>query len=118
MGLRASSFKVKQDAAGQISRYKARIVRAQGFAQGPGVDFTETFTPVAKIDSVRLILAFGFTGYYDNPAAFGTRGFETLFSNLGSNRAPLTRMSSFGFAMARSPSFSLTLTISGSSPTR
>jgi hypothetical protein len=50
-------FKVKRNAAGEISRYKARLV-AQGFAQKPGLDFTETFAPVANIDSIRLLLAF------------------------------------------------------------
>ena len=43
--------------SGEISRYKARLV-AQGFAQKPGIDFTETFAPVAKTDSIRLLLAF------------------------------------------------------------
>ena len=50
-------YRVKRDASGEISHYKARLV-AQGFAQKPGIDFTETFAPVAKTDSIRLLLAF------------------------------------------------------------
>ena len=50
-------YRIKRTASGEISRYKARLV-AQGFAQKPGVDFTETFAPVAKTDSIRLLLAF------------------------------------------------------------
>ena len=50
-------FCVKRTASGEISRYKTRLV-AQGFAQKPGIDFTETFVPVAKTDSIRFLLAF------------------------------------------------------------
>ncbi|KAJ9551621.1 hypothetical protein OSB04_015666 [Centaurea solstitialis] len=40
-------FKVKRDANGSISRYKAR----------PGIDFEEVFAPVARIETVRLLIA-------------------------------------------------------------
>ena len=50
-------YRIKQDSSGEISRYKARLV-AQGFAQKPGIDFTETFAPVAKTNSIRLLLTF------------------------------------------------------------
>ena len=50
-------YSVKRTTTGEISRYKARLV-AQGFAQKPSIDFTETFAPVAKTDSIRLLLAF------------------------------------------------------------
>ena len=50
-------YRIKRDSSGEISCYKARLV-AQGFAQKPGIDFTETFAPVAKTDSIRLLLAF------------------------------------------------------------
>lgn len=41
---------------GQIVKRKARIV-AQGFTQKPGVDFKETFAPVARLSSFRLMIA-------------------------------------------------------------
>ena len=50
-------FRIKHTPSGEIAHYKERLV-AQGFAQKPGIDFTETFAPVAKTDSIRLLLAF------------------------------------------------------------
>ena len=50
-------FLVKRDPDGNILRYKARLV-AQGFTQQPGIDFKETFAPVAKPESIRAICAF------------------------------------------------------------
>ena len=49
-------FCAKKDAAGNVIHYKARLV-AQGFSQVPGVDYFDTFTPVAKLASIRAILA-------------------------------------------------------------
>ena len=49
-------YKTKTDESGQVSRYKARLV-AQGFNQVPGRDFVDTFSPVAKISSIRTLLA-------------------------------------------------------------
>ena len=46
----------KLDPTGRPTRYKARLV-AQGFRQVPGVDYFETFSPVAALDSVRLVLS-------------------------------------------------------------
>ena len=49
-------FHLKRDAAGNIIRYKARLV-AQGFSQVPGVDFFDTYAPVAKMAAIRTSLA-------------------------------------------------------------
>src|ERR1700719_4404883 len=49
-------FKVKRNADGSVERFKGRVV-AQGFAQRPGFDFTETFAPTAKWAALRAILA-------------------------------------------------------------
>src|SRR6266481_4295439 len=49
-------YRLKCDATGKIVKYKARLV-AQGFTQALGIDFNETFAPVAKLTSNRIILA-------------------------------------------------------------
>jgi hypothetical protein len=49
-------YAIKRDAAGNIVCYKARLV-VQGFSQTPGVDFFDTYAPVAKMASVRTTLA-------------------------------------------------------------
>jgi len=49
-------YAVKKDAAGNVVRYKARLV-AQGFSQVPGVDFFDTYAPVAKMATIRTVLA-------------------------------------------------------------
>jgi hypothetical protein len=50
-------FRTKRDATGNISKYKARLV-AKGYVQQLGMDFDEVFTPVARLESVRLLLAY------------------------------------------------------------
>ena len=49
-------FALKRDVNGNIERYKARLV-ARGFKQEEGVDYFETFSPVARTSSIRIILA-------------------------------------------------------------
>ena len=47
----------KHDEHGVMTRKKARLV-AQGFTQVEGLDFEETFAPVARLEAIRMLLAF------------------------------------------------------------
>jgi hypothetical protein len=49
-------FTVKQTLEGKIDRYKARLV-ANGYSQTYGIDYDETFAPVAKMDTVRTLIS-------------------------------------------------------------
>lgn len=49
-------FKTKTLPCGTTARYKARLV-ARGFDQRYGIEYTETFAPVVRLESVRLLLA-------------------------------------------------------------
>jgi hypothetical protein len=55
-------FKKNTDADGNVHFYKARLV-AKGFRQIQGVDYDETFSPVAMLKSIQILLAIG--AYYD-----------------------------------------------------
>lgn len=50
-------FRNKLDEQRNIIRNKARFV-AQGYNQEEGIDFDESFAPIARIEAIRLLLAF------------------------------------------------------------
>jgi hypothetical protein len=49
-------YTVKQDPNGKIERYKARLI-AKGHSQTYGIDYDETFAPVAKMSTVRTLIS-------------------------------------------------------------
>jgi hypothetical protein len=49
-------FRTNMVENGEISKYKSHLV-SKGYSEVHGIDYTETFAPVAKIDSIGLILA-------------------------------------------------------------
>jgi len=49
-------YRTKTDSNGKLSKYKARLV-ACGYSQREGVDFKETFAPVVRHPTIRLLFA-------------------------------------------------------------
>jgi hypothetical protein len=50
-------FRNKQDEYGVVTRNKSQLI-AKGYAQVLGSDFEETFAPVARLESIRILLAY------------------------------------------------------------
>jgi hypothetical protein len=50
-------WKNKEAEKGEVVRNKSRLV-AQGFNQKEGIDYEETFAPVARLEAIRILLAF------------------------------------------------------------
>ncbi|KAE8707741.1 hypothetical protein F3Y22_tig00110377pilonHSYRG00343 [Hibiscus syriacus] len=49
-------YKTKQNAKGEIERHKARLV-AKGYSQKAGIDYDEVFAPIARLETIRLIIS-------------------------------------------------------------
>ena len=49
-------YTIKHNPEGKVERYKARLV-AKGYTQMYGVDYEETFAPVAKMNSIRALIS-------------------------------------------------------------
>jgi len=52
--------KIKHNIDGSMNRYKARLV-TKGYAQTYGIDYEETYNPIAKMTTVRVIIAMATT---------------------------------------------------------
>lgn len=50
-------FRIKLDENGIVTRNKAKLV-AKGYNQQEGIDYDETYAPVARLESIRILLAY------------------------------------------------------------
>jgi hypothetical protein len=50
-------WKNKEGEKGEVVRNKSRLV-AQGYSQKEGINYEETFAPVARLEAIRIVLAF------------------------------------------------------------
>ncbi|GAB9467724.1 Integrase catalytic core protein [Globisporangium polare] len=67
-------FKIKRNADGSIEKYKARFV-AKGFQNKYGIDYEETFAPVVKYVTLRMVIALAtFSGWQIDQFDVGTVG--------------------------------------------
>ena len=57
-------FKIKRNSDGSINKYKARLV-AKGYVQQHGIDFDEVFAPVARLETIRLLISIAATNGWE-----------------------------------------------------
>ncbi|KAL0439582.1 UNVERIFIED_CONTAM: Retrovirus-related Pol polyprotein from transposon RE1 [Sesamum latifolium] len=72
-------YKCKLGADGEVTAFKARLV-AKGYTQRPGVDFEETYSPVAMAKSIRILLAIAVWSIYGLKQA--SRSWNTHFDEV------------------------------------
>ena len=89
-------FRHKFKSDGSLDRYKARWV-LRGFTQRPGIDYDETFSPVVKPATIRMVLTLALSRYWpihqlDVKNAF-LHGTLTAHSRLGLSTLPSPIMS-------------------------
>nr|GEW49014.1 retrotransposon protein, putative, Ty1-copia subclass [Tanacetum cinerariifolium] len=91
-------FKKKTDMDGVVHTYKARLV-AKGYTQTLGIDYEETFSPVANIRAIRILIAIA--AYYDYEICISMQENLKLSKLQGaSTPAELKRMQNFSYASA------------------
>ena len=49
-------YKTKKNAKGEVEKHKARLV-AKGYSQKTGINYDEEFAPVARLETIRLIIS-------------------------------------------------------------
>jgi vacuolar-type H+-ATPase catalytic subunit A/Vma1 len=57
-------FRNKLNEQGEVVRNKARLV-AQGYIQQEGIDYTETFAPVARLEAIWLLLSYAVKSWHN-----------------------------------------------------
>ena len=57
-------FKIKKNSRGEVTRHNARLV-AKGYSQRYGIDYEEVFTPVARFESIRVLMALAAQGRWE-----------------------------------------------------
>ena len=74
-------YTLKYKADGSIDRYKARLV-ARGFTQTYGIDYAETFSPMARLNSIKVLLSLAINHSWEiQMGLWTTNGFPFLVYN-------------------------------------
>ncbi|KAG8479817.1 hypothetical protein CXB51_029556 [Gossypium anomalum] len=68
-------FRAKFNSDGSLNKHKARLV-VKGYSQEYGTDFMETFAPVARLDTIKLLFALAEEIYIEQPEGFKVPGEE------------------------------------------